>query len=112
MSKKLNGWYKATVEALLKWGKLIIFIVILVFGIGKAWGMFKSNLATAHEDIVELKIEGCTPAQTHIVDIAIIQTNMLQLNKNSEDLKQDFKAEREERKKDTEKILDAINKKQ
>lgn len=97
MPKKLNGWYKTA-----------IYIAITVFGIGVAWATLKGNSDANSKGIEHLKVEGCAPAQGHSIDIAVVQANQRQMNKNIDDIKTEQKEIRTEQQAAAKEILKAI----
>ena len=57
----------------LRWVSIVIVLVGAVVSIVTAFTVYGEDIAHTQEEVLELKLEGCAPAQGHTTQIAVIQ---------------------------------------
>ncbi len=60
----------------LRWVSIAIVLVGAVVGIVKAFTVYGKDIAHTQKEVLELKLEGCAPAQVHTTQMAVFETKL------------------------------------
>ena len=77
----------------------VIAVATILCTLGGGWALFGAGIEGNVADIVELKEDGCKPAQAHTTEIAVMQTTQQTMQRDIGEIKveqREFRAEQKQ----------------